>query len=101
MLFTASGSEACATALLGIGRAGSLVTSAIEHPCVLLAAKRRETPVVQVRPRTGWAGRRRMRFDAALAGARSTLCALQAANNETGVVQPADERSPGWRAPVG
>ena len=89
VLFTASGSEACATALLGIGRAGSLVTSAIEHPCVLLAAERRETPVVQVRP--GPDGRVEAdAFDAALAGG-ATLCALQAANNETGVVQPADE----------
>ena len=88
-MFTASGSEACATALLGIGRAGSLVTSAIEHPCVLLAAERRETPVVQVRP--GPDGRVEAdAFDAALAGG-ATLCALQAANNETGVVQPADE----------
>lgn len=89
VLFTASGSEACATALLGVGRGGLLVTSAIEHPCVLLAAERRGTPVVQVQP--GPDGRVSAdRVSAALApGAR--LCALQAANNETGVVQPADE----------
>jgi len=89
VLFTASGSEACATAVLGIGRAGLLVTSAIEHPCVLLAAERRRTPVVQVWP--GPDGRVSPdTFLEALAPG-TTLCALQAANNETGVVQPADE----------
>ena len=89
VLFTASGSEACATAVLGLGRGGTLVTSAIEHPCVLLAAARRGTRVVQVRP--GLDGRVAVDdFEAALAGG-AALCALQAANNETGVVQPADE----------
>jgi len=89
VLFTASGSEACATAVLGLGRAGTLVTSAIEHPCVLLAAERRGTPLVQVQP--GPDGRVSPdSFDAAVAQ-RASLCALQAANNETGVVQPADE----------
>jgi cysteine desulfurase len=89
VLFTASGSEACATAVLGVGRGGTLVTSAIEHPCVLLAAGRRGTPLVQVRPDAD--GRVAAdALDAALAEGAS-LCALQAANNETGVVQPADE----------
>jgi len=90
VLFTSSGSEACATAVLGLGRGGTLLTSAIEHPCVLLAAERRGTPVVQLRP--GEDGRVLAEaFDAALGGGGVTLCALQAANNETGVVQPADE----------
>jgi cysteine desulfurase len=89
VLFTASGSEACATALLGLGPAGLLVTSAIEHPCVLLAAERRGTPVVQVPPEPN--GRVSLDTFSAALGPGSTLCALQAANNETGVVQPADE----------
>ena len=89
VLFTASGSEACATAVLGLGRGGRLVTSAIEHPCVLLSAERRGTQVVQVRPAAD--GRVAVdAFDAALADG-ATLCALQAANNETGVIQPSDE----------
>jgi cysteine desulfurase len=89
VLFTASGSEACATSVLGAGRGGTLVTSAIEHPCVLLAAERRGTRVVQVRP--GPDGRVAPgAFDAALSEG-AALCALQAANNETGVVQPAEE----------
>jgi len=90
ILFTASGSEACATAVLGLGRAGTLVTSAIEHPCVLLAAERRGTPVVTVSP--GIDGRVPAEaLEAALAAGGVALCALQAANNETGVVQPVDE----------
>ena len=89
VLFTASGSEACATAVLGLGRGGPLVTTSIEHPCVLLAAERRGTPVVQLRP--GADGRAAPAdFEEALAGGAG-LCALQAANNETGVLQPADE----------
>jgi cysteine desulfurase len=90
VLFTASGSEACASTVLGLGRGGTLLTSALEHPCVLLAAERRGTPVVQLRPRAD--GRvAPEEFEAALAGGRVTLCSLQAANNETGVVQPVDE----------
>jgi cysteine desulfurase len=91
VLFTSSGSEACATAVLGLGRAGSLVTSAIEHPGVLLAAERRGTRVLQLAP--GSDGRMSAAaFEAALsAGPDAGLCALQAANNETGVLQPADE----------
>ncbi len=90
VLFTASGSEACATAVLGLGRGGTLVTSAIEHPCVLLAAERRGTSVVQLHP--GGDGRVPAGgYEAALGAPGVALCALQAANNETGVVQPADE----------
>jgi cysteine desulfurase len=66
-----------------------MVTSAIEHPCVLLAAGRRGTPVEQLRP--GEDGRvAEAALEAALAVDGVALCALQAANNETGVVQPAD-----------
>ncbi len=89
VLFTASGSEACATAVLGLGRGGTMVTSAIEHPCVLLAATRRGTPVLELTPaEDGRVGEDAL--EAALAGSGVTLCALQAANNETGVVQPAE-----------
>jgi len=89
VLFTASGSEACAMAVLGLGRGSTLVTSAIEHSCVLLAAERRGSPVVQVRPAAD--GRvEPAAMEAAMAGGAG-LCAMQAANNETGVVQPSDE----------
>ena len=88
--FTSSGSEACAMAVLGLGVRGTLVTSAIEHPAVLLAAERRGRSVVQLRP----AGNGRVPeggFEQALAEPGVTLCALQAANNETGVLQPVTE----------
>lgn len=90
VLFTASGSEACAMAVLGLGVRGTLVTSAIEHPAVLLGAERRGRSVVQLVP----AGNGRVpeaAFEEALAEPGVTLCALQAANNETGVLQPATE----------
>lgn len=90
VLFTASGSEACATAVLGLGRGGRLVISAIEHPCVALAAARRGTPVLEIRP--GPDGRAEAAsFEEALSLREVALCVLQAANNETGVMQPADE----------
>ncbi|HTS82737.1 MAG TPA: cysteine desulfurase family protein [Myxococcaceae bacterium] len=97
ILFTSSGSEACATAVLGLGRGGTLVTSAIEHPSVLLAAAQRGTAVVQVRPGPDGqvaAGE----LEAALGAAGVAACALQAANNETGVVQPAEEMARSARA---
>ncbi|HZJ56128.1 MAG TPA: aminotransferase class V-fold PLP-dependent enzyme, partial [Myxococcaceae bacterium] len=95
ILFTASGSEACAMAVLGLGRGATLVTSAIEHPCVLLAAEQRGSPVVQVRPAAD--GRvDPSAMDAALSGGAG-LCVLQAANNETGVIQPSDEVARGAR----
>jgi cysteine desulfurase len=90
VLFTASGTEACATAVLGLGRTGTLVTTAIEHPAVLLAAERRRTPVVPLLPRAD--GRVAVEaFAQALEAPGVMACALQAANNETGVLQPAAE----------
>lgn len=87
VLFTASGTEACATAVLGLGAGGTLVTAAIEHPAVLLAAERRGSRVVQLLP--GSDGRMAVEtFAEALEAGDVTACALQAANNETGVLQP-------------
>jgi len=77
-------------AVLGLGVRGTLVTSAIEHPAVLLAAEKRGRSVVQLRPAPG--GRlAEAAFEEALAEPGVTLCALQAANNETGVLQPVRE----------
>jgi cysteine desulfurase len=89
VLFTSSGSEACAMAILGLGVRGTLVTSAIEHPAVLLSAERRGRSVVRLEPdREGRV--QAPAFAEALAEPGVTLCALQAANNETGVLQPVD-----------
>jgi cysteine desulfurase len=88
VLFVSSGSEACAMAVLGVGLGGTLVTSAIEHPAVLLAAERRAGSIVQLAPERD--GRlAESAFVEALSQPGVGLCALQAANNETGVVQPA------------
>lgn len=97
VLFCASGSEAAATAVLGgyAARADpsrqKVVVSAIEHPCVLLAAERLEregAQVVRVRPDAS--GRvAAADLERALDGA--ALCALMWVNNETGVVQPVAE----------
>jgi cysteine desulfurase len=88
VLFVSSGSEACAMAVLGAGLGGSLVTSALEHPAVLLAAERRPGSVILLAPERD--GRvTESAFVEALSQAGIGLCALQAANNETGVVQPA------------
>jgi cysteine desulfurase len=90
VLFTSSGSEACAMAVLGLAPDGVLVTSAIEHPAVLLAAERRRGATVRLSPQ----GDGRMAgaaFAEALAQPAVRVCALQAANNETGVLQPVEE----------
>jgi cysteine desulfurase len=88
VLFVSSGSEACAMAVLGVGLGRTLVTSAIEHPAVLLAAERRPGSVVLLAPERD--GRvPESAFAEALRKPGIGLCALQAANNETGVVQPA------------
>lgn len=97
VMFAASGSEAAATAVLGAwfargdeARRG-VVVSAIEHPCVLLAAERLEKEGARVtRVRPGPDGR--VAVDAverALEGA--AVCSLMWVNNETGVIQPVRE----------
>lgn len=96
--FTASGSEGAATAVLGILGAreelskARLVTSAIEHPCVLGAAARVEQAggtVVRVRPDADG----RVAAEALIAALEpgTTLCSLMAVNNETGVIEPVRE----------
>ena len=97
VIFTGSGSEAAALALLGAwrarpgGAAAKVVTSAIEHPCVLLACERLEregAKVVRVPPEPS--GRvSPERIAAELPGA--ALCSLAWVNNETGVIQPVAE----------
>ncbi len=98
IVFTASGSEGAATAVLGILGARAepararLVTSALEHPCVLGAAKRVEQAGGQVvRLRPGAEGRVSAEAVIAALEPGTTLCSLMAVNNETGVVQPVRE----------
>jgi cysteine desulfurase len=98
ILFTGSGSEAAALAVLGAFRARTdpskrrVVTCLVEHPCVLGAvAQLQQEGATVVRVPCDSDGR----VDAARIEAELTpdtaLCSLQWVNNETGVIQPAPE----------
>lgn len=96
--FTGSGSEAAAIAVLGAFRGRKdrarmrVVITAIEHPCVLGAAKILEgegAEVIRVAPRTD--GAVALEDVMAHVDARTALVSMQWVNNETGVIQPAPE----------
>jgi cysteine desulfurase len=98
IVFTGSGSEAAAIAVLGAFRGRRdrsrtrVVTTAIEHPCVLGAVKLLEgegAEVVRVAPRADGA----VVLDEVLShvDARTALVSMQWVNNETGVIQPVAE----------
>ncbi|MFT3709119.1 MAG: cysteine desulfurase family protein [Archangium sp.] len=100
IVFTGSGSEAAAIAVLGAFRGRKdrsrvrVVTTAIEHPCVLGAVKLLEgegAEVVRVAPRADGA----VTLDDVMAhvDARTCLVSVQWVNNETGVIQPVSEIS--------
>ena len=96
VVFTGSGSEAAALAVLGAFRARTaasrrrVVTTAIEHPCVLKAAEqlaREGAEVIRLRPRPDGV----VREDELLAALTDdvAVCSVMWVNNETGCVQPA------------
>lgn len=100
VVFTGSGSEAAAIAILGVfegrkdKRRTRVVTSAIEHPCVLGSVERLEregATVVRVKPDASGA----VSLDAMTEALTedTLLCSLMAVNNETGVIQPVNEVS--------
>lgn len=100
IVFTGSGSEAAAIAVLGAFRARKdrskrrVVTTAIEHPCVLGAVKLLEqegAEVVRVAPAADGAVPLQAVLDAL--EAQTALCSVQWVNNETGVIQPVAELS--------
>lgn len=95
IIFTGGGSEADNLALRGVARArggGHLVTTAIEHPAVLAAARALEEDgfgLTVVRPDS-----RGIVDPAAIAAAlrpETFLVSVMAANNETGSLQPLGE----------
>lgn len=96
VVFTGSGTEANAAAVLGVlragagGRGGALLLPRTEHPSLLAAAAeaaREGTPVRWLRVgRDGVADLAHL--DELLAAGPAALVCLQAANSETGVVQP-------------
>lgn len=100
IVFTGSGSEAAAVAIIGAFRArrdrakNKVVTTAIEHPCVLGAVKQLEAEgaeVVRVAPDPDGAVREAAVLDAL--DAKTLLCSVQWVNNETGVIQPVERLS--------
>jgi len=100
VVFTGSGSEAAAIAILGVwaGRKDlkrtRIVTSAIEHPCVLGSVERLEregASVVRVKPEASGAISLEAMSEALTED--TLLCSLMAVNNETGVIQPVNEVS--------
>lgn len=96
--FTAGGSESSALALKGLWRGRSdplrttVVSSSIEHPCVLESLKQLEREgAVVVRLSPDSHGQVPLeRLEHALT-AKVALCSLMWANNETGVLQPVAE----------
>ena len=96
--FTGSGSEAAAIAVLGAFRGrkdrskNKVVTTAIEHPCILGAVKQLEAEgaqVIRVAPRPDGVVSAQQLVEAL--DAQTALCSVQWVNNETGVIQPAPE----------
>ncbi len=97
IVFTGSGSEAAALAIIGGFTARerperrAFVTSSLEHPCVLGAAKRVEQlggRVVRVAPDSSGAVSAQAMLDALTDDV--ALCSLMWVNNETGVRQPVE-----------
>lgn len=100
IIFTGSGSEAAAIAVLGAFRArkdrskNQVVTTAIEHPCILGAVKVLEAEGAQVvRVPPGADGLVPAQALLAALDEKTALCSVQWVNNETGVIQPAAEVS--------
>jgi cysteine desulfurase len=86
--FTSGGTEANNMAIRGVG-AEKILVSAIEHPCVLEAAKASGKEVVRI-PVDAQGRVKLDALDAAITGA-NVLVSVMLANNETGVTQQIDE----------
>ena len=105
VVFTASGTEADALALKGgwlarpEPRRNRVVTSSVEHPAVLFAARQLKAlgaEVTEVPPAAD--GHVSAEAMAAQLGPDVALCSLMWANNETGVLQPVAEVARACRA---
>jgi cysteine desulfurase len=105
VVFTASGTEADALAVKGAflarpdARRTRLVTSSVEHPAVLFAARQLQAhgaQLTEVPP--GPDGKVSVKDMLAALGPDVGLCSLMWANNETGVLQPVAEVARAARA---
>lgn len=81
IVFTSGGTESNNLAILGLGRVGRVLTTAIEHPSVLEACRRRGGDATVV-PSAEVAGS---------IGDDTVLVSVMHANNETGTLQPVAE----------
>ena len=87
VIFTSGGSESCNQAIRGVD-VDRIIVSAIEHPCVLEAARAAGKQVTLV-PVTGQGVIRLDALDELLAnGEGRALVSVMLANNETGAIQP-------------
>lgn len=86
VVFTSGGTEALALALRGLAGDGPRLVSAVEHACVLAEAGDGPRLPVDTDGVVDLAALERL-----LAEARPAVVAVQAANNETGVLQPLAE----------
>jgi cysteine desulfurase len=100
IVFTGSGSEAAAIAVIGAYRARKdlnrrrVVTTMIEHPCVLGAVQlleREGAEVIRLAPDAQ--GLVPVEILAELLTDDTALCSLMWINNETGVIQPVEKAS--------
>ena len=90
VVFTSGGSESCNMAVRGVN-VDRIIVSAIEHPCVLEAAKVSGKPVSLI-PVNADGGIDVDALDALLADDKGrALVSVMLANNETGVIQPVRE----------
>ena len=97
IVFTSGATESNTLAILGAAEAlrakgDHLVTTAIEHPCVLDAFRRLESSGFRVtRVAPGADGIVRAQDVVAALTPRSVLVSVMAVNNETGAIQPVEE----------
>ncbi|TWT53498.1 Cysteine desulfurase [Rubripirellula amarantea] len=95
LILTSGGTESNNLALRGIGHAGPLVVSQVEHPSVLATALEMQTQGRDVRF-LGVDDHGQVQLDQLEGlieqeGIRASLVSIMSANNETGVVQPIAE----------
>lgn len=87
VVFTSGGSESCNQAIRGAG-VDRIIVSAVEHPCVVEAARATGKPV-SIAPVNGDGVIDLAALDSLLAdGEGRALISVMLANNETGVIQP-------------
>lgn len=89
IVFTSGATEANTLAILGAAGRGHVVTTAIEHACVLAACGRSGLPVTRVAPTPD--GNLRAEDVAAALTPATSLVSVMAVNNETGAVLPLQE----------